>query len=79
MIARLTEKNQLTIPDPLVFDLPHSEFYDITCENGRIILTPVSLETMKERSDEVRRKIEELGITEEDGADAVKWARSQAE
>lgn len=79
MIARLTDKNQLTIPDPLVFDLPNSEFYDITCENGRIILTPVSLETIKERSDEVRRKIEKLSITEEDVADAVKWARSQAE
>ena len=45
MIARLTNKNQLTIIDPLTFDfpadLPKSELYDVACEDGRIVLTPV--------------------------------------
>ena len=78
MIARLTDKNQLTIPDPLVFDLPQSEFYDVACEDGRIVLTPVSVAEISRRVEEVRRELQERGITEQDVADAVKWAREQA-
>lgn len=78
MIARLTDKNQLTIPDPLVFDLPQSEFYDVTCEDGRIVLTPVTIAEINSRAEVVWKKIEERGITEQDVADAVKWAREQA-
>ena len=75
MIARLTDKNQLTIPDPLIFDLPDSEFFDITCEDGRIVLTPVTVAEINRRGDEVQRKLQERGITEKDVADAIKWAR----
>ena len=83
MIARLTNKNQLTIIDPLTFDfpadLPKSELYDVACEDGRIVLTPVTVAEITGRADKVRRKLQERGITEKDVADAIKWARGQAE
>ncbi len=79
MIARLTNKNQLTIPDPLIFGLPDSEFYDVACEDGRIVLTPVTVAEINRRADKVRRELQERGITEKDVADAIKWARGQTE
>ena len=45
--------------------------FDVTSENGRIVLTPVRFN----RADVVRAKLAEVGITESDVADAVKWAR----
>ncbi len=71
MIARLTDKNQLTIPESVISDFSDTEFFEVTCEDGRIVLTPVQL-TGIER---VWQKIEERGITEQDITDAVKWAR----
>ena len=46
-------------------------YFDVTSENGRIVLTPVRFN----RADVVRAKLAEIGITESDVADAVKWAR----
>ena len=83
MIARMTDKNQLTIIDPLTCDfpadLPKSELYDVAGEDGRIVLTPVTVAEITRRADEVRRKLQERGITEKDVADAIKWARGQTE
>jgi hypothetical protein len=48
-----------------------AEHYDVTAENGRIVLTPVRLQ----QADAVRSKLSELGITESDVRDAIAWAR----
>lgn len=77
MIARLTAENQLTIPGSLISELPDSEFYDVTCEDGRIVLTPVTVAEINRRADKVRQKLQERGITEKDGTDAIKWAHGQ--
>ena len=83
MLARLTNKNQLTIIDPLTFDfpadLPKSELHDVACEDRRIVLTPVTVAEITRRADKVRRKLQERGITEKDVADAIKWARGHTE
>ena len=71
MLAKLTSKNQLTLPKAVVADFPGSEYFDVTHENGRIVLTPVRLN----RADAVRAKLVELGISEADVAKAVDWAR----
>ena len=71
MIARLTSENQLNLPESIVSEFDGIEYFDITKESGRLVLTPVKL-TGIER---VWQKIEERGITEQDIADAVKWAR----
>ena len=71
MLAKLTSKNQLTLPKVVVADFPGSKYFDVTKENGRIVLTPVRLN----RADAVRAKLTELGISEADVAEAVDWAR----
>ena len=74
MLAKLTAKNQLTLPKRALDALGRSEtptYFDVAVEEGRIILTP----TRVGAADAVRRKLAELGITEADVADAVAWAR----
>jgi antitoxin component of MazEF toxin-antitoxin module len=71
MLAKLTTKNQLTLPKRITKEIGAVEYFDVKVENGQIILTPVKIQ----RADEVRAKLAELDITEEDIADAVSWAR----
>lgn len=71
MLAKLTSKNQLTLPKAVIADFPGSEYFDVTNENGRIVLTPVRLT----RAGAVRAKLAELGISKDDVAEAVAWAR----
>ena len=71
MLAKLTSKNQLTLPKAVISDFDGTEYFDVTNENGRIVLTPVRVN----RADAVRAKLAEVGITEADVADAVAWAR----
>lgn len=66
--------NQLTLPEYIFQNLTKSECFDVTVENGRIILTPVHSEKMHT----IREKIEGLSIGEQDIADAVDWARNNA-
>lgn len=71
MLAKLTSKNQLTLPNAVVSDLKGYEYFDVTKEMGRIILTPVPLS----RVEAVRAKLGELGVDADDVAKAVDWAR----
>ena len=71
MLAKLTSKNQLTLPKAVVAAVEGAEYFDVVEENGRIILTPVRIN----RADAVRAKLEELNLSETDIADAVAWAR----
>ena len=73
MLAKLTSKNQLTLPKAVIADFQGSEYFDVTKENGRIVLTPVRVN----RADAVRAKLAELGMSETDVADAVAWARQR--
>jgi hypothetical protein len=73
MLAKITSKNQLTLPKNIVSAFPDAEYFDIQVENGRIVLTPVRIQ----KADAVRAKLEELGITERDIGDAVQWARRE--
>ncbi len=71
MLAKLTSKNQITLPKALVNKFPGTEYFDVQEEAGQLVLKPVKLRDL----DAVWRKIESLGITEKDIGDAVKWAR----
>lgn len=71
MLAKLTSKNQLTLPKAVIAGFPNTEYFDVTEENGRIVLTPVRLT----RADAVRAKLAELRLSDADVAEAVAWAR----
>ena len=72
MLAKLTSKNQLTLPKAVTTAVGATEYFDVTVENGRIVLTPVRVN----RADGVRAELAELGLTDADVKDAVAWARS---
>lgn len=72
MLAKLTSKNQLTLPKAVTAAVEATDYFDVVAENGRIVLTPVRVN----RADAVRAKLIELGLSENDVADAVSWARS---
>ncbi len=71
MLAKLTSKNQLTLPKSILSDFEGTNYFDVTEENGRIVLTPARIT----REGAVRAKLAELGLSETDVADAVAWAR----
>lgn len=71
MLAKLTSKNQVTLPKAVISDFGGTVYFDVTNENGRIVLTPVRVN----RADAVRAKLAEVGLSEGNIADAVEWAR----
>ena len=73
MLAKLTTKNQLTLPKSVLTTVPKADYFEIEVESGRIVLTPVRMQ----KADVVREKLAALGIGEEDVADAISWARDK--
>ncbi len=74
MLAKLTSKNQLTLPKSATAAVGGAEYFEVQAKDGRIILTPVRIQ----RADAVRAKLAELDLSEEDIEEAVAWARKPA-
>jgi putative PIN family toxin of toxin-antitoxin system len=72
MLAKITTKNQLTLPKAVMQQVGRTEYVEVTFENGRIILTPMQVRP----ADAVREKLAALGITEQDVEDAITWRKS---
>jgi len=71
MLAKMTAKNQLTLPKSVTNALGQVEYFDVQTRDGQVILTPVRIQ----RADAVRAKLAELELNDQDIADAVAWAR----
>lgn len=71
MLAKLTAKNQLTLPKAVTNAVGPAEYFDVEARGGQIVLTPVRIQ----RADSMRARLAELEITEADIADAVRWSR----
>ena len=71
MLAKVTSKNQLTLPKKIVEKFPATEYFDVRVENDSIVLRPVRPGGIEE----VREKLVRLGIKESDIQDAIAWAR----
>lgn len=71
MLAKMTSKNQLTLPKSVTAAVGSTEYFDVEARNGQIVLTPVRIQ----RGDAVRAKLAELDLREQDIAAAVAWAR----
>jgi len=74
MLAKITSKNQLTLPKAVVTAVGAAEYFDVEVHQGQIVLTPVRIQ----RGDAVRAKLAALGLTDADVANAVRWARAGA-
>ena len=71
MLAKKTVKNQITLPKKIVELFPECDYFDVTAEEGKIVLRPVAIDAL----DRAQRKLDELGIRESDVSAAVEWAR----
>jgi hypothetical protein len=74
MLTKRTSKNQVTLPKAIVKTAGEADYYDVTVQDGKIVLTPIRLH----QADAVRAKLEELGITQEDVSEAIAWARERS-
>ena len=73
MLAKLTVKNQLTLPKSIVNLVGNVEYFDVNVQGGRIVLTPVRIQD----ANSIRDKLESLEISEQDVNDSITWARQQ--
>jgi hypothetical protein len=71
VLAKITAKNQLTLPKAITNAIGPVEYFDVQTKDGQIVLTPVRIQ----RADAVRAKLAALDLREQEVADAVSWAR----
>ncbi len=71
MLPKMTVKNQITLPKAVATRFGGVEYFDVSTDGASITLRPLR----QSRADEVRQKLGELGINEQDVADAIQWAR----
>ncbi|MBW1698890.1 MAG: AbrB/MazE/SpoVT family DNA-binding domain-containing protein [Deltaproteobacteria bacterium] len=75
MLAKLTSKNQITIPKKIIEQIPGVKYFDMELKDGTVILKPLQFyDTSLER---IRSKMKKLGLNENAVSEAVKWARSK--
>lgn len=70
MLAKLTSKNQLTLPKSVTAALGPVQYFEVQSKAGQIILTPVRIQ----RGDALRAKLAELAIDATTLEDALSWA-----
>ena len=73
MLAKVTSKNQLTLPKAILQQIGDVEYFNVQADAGRIVLTPMKVYP----ADKVRDKLQNLGITEKDITDAISFARQR--
>ena len=71
MLAKLTVKNQLTLPKAVITRFRGVEYFDVSTDGSAITLKPLR----RSRLEEIQDKLARLGITEQDVTDAIAWAR----
>ena len=75
MLAKLTSKNQITIPKKIIEQLPDVEYFEVQLKDGIVTLRPLRVyDTSLEK---IRAKIKKLGLHENTVKEAIKWSRSK--
>jgi bifunctional DNA-binding transcriptional regulator/antitoxin component of YhaV-PrlF toxin-antitoxin module len=75
MLAKLTAKNQITIPKKIIDQMPDVRYFDVALEEGSIVLKPLRIYDTD--LDRIRAKVKKIGLTEKSVAEAIQWARSK--
>ncbi|MBS0013341.1 MAG: AbrB/MazE/SpoVT family DNA-binding domain-containing protein [Desulfobacterales bacterium] len=75
MLAKITSKNQITIPKAVMEQFPGSEYVEVEVRQDVIVLRPIR--QYGTDLEKIREKISRLGLSEDSIAEAVKWAREK--
>lgn len=73
MLVKKTVKNQLTLPKAVANRFSGVEYFDVSTDGECITLRPLQ----RSRAEEVRARLSELGIEEQDVTAAVSWTRKK--
>ena len=75
MLAKITAKNQITIPKRIIEKIPDANYFDVQFKGGVVVMKPVRFyDTDLEK---IRTKVKKLGLKPNSVAEAIKWARSE--
>jgi bifunctional DNA-binding transcriptional regulator/antitoxin component of YhaV-PrlF toxin-antitoxin module len=75
MLAKMTSKNQITIPKKIVDQLPNVKYFEVELKDGQVLLKP--LKTYETSLDQIRSKMRKLGLSENSVKEAVQWSRKK--
>jgi len=75
MLAKITSKNQITIPKKIIDQIPQTQYFDVELKEGIIQLRPLKIYGTD--LEQIRSKIKKLGLKENSVAEAIKWAREK--
>ena len=73
MLAKVTAKNQITIPKKIMNQLPGTEYFDVELKDGVVTLKP--LITYDTDLNSIREKMKKLNLGPDTVQEAVAWAR----
>ncbi len=71
MLTKKTSKNQITLPKAIITHFPDVDYFDVQEEDGKIVLFPVR----PNQTEDVRRRLAEMGLDDQDVKDAIFWAK----
>ena len=76
MLAKLTSKNQITIPKDVLSKFPDEiKYFDVEYQEGTVIMKPLKM--YESDLEGIRSKIKSLGLPEDCVKEAIRWARSK--
>ena len=75
MLAKLTAKNQITIPKKIIEKLPDVEYFDVELNDGIVTLKPLKAYGID--LGQIRSKLKGMGLTADCVKEAVRWARER--
>lgn len=74
--VKMITKNQSEMPKDISPGSVLKEQHEVEPISDGVVVSPEQIQKHSDDVDAIRLKLEKLGITEADIADAVKWARS---
>ncbi|MFC1814211.1 AbrB/MazE/SpoVT family DNA-binding domain-containing protein [Thermodesulfobacteriota bacterium] len=75
MLAKITAKNQITIPKKIMEQLPETQYFDLELVDGVVMLKPVKV--LDTNLDQIRYKIDKLGLKPGSVGEAIRWAKQK--
>lgn len=75
MLAKITTKNQITIPKKIIDRIPDVKYFDVELNDDVVVLKP--LRFYDTNLEKIRAKVRKLGLKQDSVAEAIKWARSK--
>ena len=75
MLAKITSKNQVTIPKKIMDQIPDTRYFEVELRDGAVVLKP--LRTYSTSLEAIRSKVKDLDLSPLCVKEAIKWARSR--